>query len=219
MLKKDRINYEHLINCAGLEAAQIAHKFDVGKNFYIIPFKGIYWQIKKNSLLKISTNVYPVPDLNMPFLGVHFTPDADPFNQISIGPTATFAFGRENYKPLEGIEIFRSIRNLNTISKLYLANKGGFRGYIHNQALQNLKFLMIKEAKKIIPNITLQDIEPSKKVGIRSQLYNCYQSSFEEDFICMNGFHCTHIMNAISPAFTSSFSLADLVLQKSGLIK
>ena len=217
-LTKSKINYGHLINCCGLEASQIAHKFGVGKHLFIIPFKGIYWQIRKNSSINISTNVYPVPDLNMPFLGVHFTPDADPSNEISIGPTATFAFGRENYKSLEGIEIFRSIRNLATISKLYLANNGGFRGYVHNQSLQNFKFIMIKEAKKIIPKISLNHIEPSEKVGIRAQLYNSSKNNFEDDFICMNGYHSTHLMNSISPAFTSSFSLADLVLKKSGLI-
>ncbi len=216
-LKSSEISYGHLINCAGLEAAQIAHKFNVGRNFYIIPFKGIYWQIKKSSSIKISTNVYPVPDLNMPFLGVHFTPDANPNNEVSIGPTATFAFGRENYKGFKGIEVLRSIRNIKTISQLYYSNNGGFRGYIHNQSLQNIPLIMIKEAKKIIPKITLNQIEPSKKVGIRSQLYNSTKNRFEDDFICKNGFHSTHLMNAISPAFTSSFSLADLIIDNSEL--
>ena len=212
------LNYGHLINCAGLEAAEIAHKFNVGKNYYIIPFKGIYWQIKKSSSIKISTNVYPVPDLNMPFLGVHFTPDANSSNEVSIGPTATFAFGRENYEGLKNVEILRSFRNLSTISKLYFVNSGGFRGYIHNQSLQNIPFIMINEAKKIIPRITLSEIEPSKKVGIRSQLYNKSHNKFEDDFICKNGYKSTHLMNAISPAFTSSFALADLVLEYAKLI-
>ena len=215
---KTKINYGHLINCSGVEAAQIAHKFNVGKELYIIPFKGIYWQLKTGSSIKISTNLYPVPDLNMPFLGVHFTPNANPLGNVSIGPTATFSLGRENYNGLKGIEILRSIRNLGTIAKLYYSNKGGFRGYIHQQSLQNFPFLMINEAKKIIPKITLNDIEPSKKVGIRSQLYNSITNKFEDDFICKNGYQSTHIMNAISPAFTSSFSLADLILENSKLI-
>lgn len=215
---KTKINYGHLINCSGVEAAQIAHKFNVGKELYIIPFKGIYWQLKKSSSIKISTNLYPVPDLNMPFLGVHFTPNSNPLGNVSIGPTATFTLGRENYNGLKGIEILRSIRNLGTIAKLYYSNKGGFRGYIHQQSLQNFPFLMINEAKKIIPKITLYDIEPSKKVGIRSQLYNSSANKFEDDFICKNGYQSTHVMNAISPAFTSSFSLADLILENSKLI-
>ena len=72
--------------------------------------------------------------------------------------------------------------------------------------------------KKLFQKITLNDIEPSKKVGIRSQLYNSITNKFEDDFICKNGYQSTHIMNAISPAFTSSFSLADLLLKHSKLI-
>ena len=94
-------------------------------------------------------------------------------------------WGEKNYNGLKGIEILRSIRNLGTIAKLYYSNKGGFRGYIHQQSLQNFPFLMINEAKKIIPKITLNDIEPSKKVGIRSQLYNSITNKFEDDFICV----------------------------------
>ena len=213
-----KINYGHLINCAGVEAAEIAHKFDVGKELYIIPFKGIYWQLKKISSIKISTNLYPVPDLNMPFLGVHFTPDVNPSGLVLIGPTATLTLGRENYKGIKGIEVLRSLRNLTTIAKLYYSNSGGLRGYIHKQSLQNIPILMINEAKKIIPEITLNDIELSKKVGIRSQLYDSLTNKFEDDFICKNGYKSTHLMNAISPAFTSSFALADLILENSGLI-
>ncbi len=216
---KFKISYGHLINCSGVEAAQIAHKFDVGKELYIIPFKGIYWQLKKVSLIKIKTNLYPVPDLNMPFLGVHFTPNSNLSGNVSIGPTATFSLGRENYNGFKGVEFARSLRNLTTIARLYYSNSGGFRGYIHKQSLQNIPLLMIKEAKKIIPKIKLNDIEPSKKVGIRSQLYDSLNNKFEDDFICKNGYHSTHLMNAISPAFTSSFELADLIIDNSLLSK
>ena len=67
------------------------------------------------------------------------------------------------------------MKNLQTISSLYLTNKGGFRKYIHEQSLQNLSFLMINSARKIIPEIKLKDIKLSKKVGIRAQLFNKYR--------------------------------------------
>ena len=63
----------------------------------------MYWKLKKDCPIKIKSNLYPVPDLNVPFLGVHVTPS--PNGQISLGPTAIPAWGRENYKGLEGIEI------------------------------------------------------------------------------------------------------------------
>lgn len=211
---KKTINYEHLINSAGLEADNIAKKFNVGNEFFIIPFKGIYWELKKSSQIKLSTNVYPVPDLNVPFLGVHFTPNYNG-ESVSIGPTATFAFGKENYGLFDNIEIFKSIRNLQTISSLYLTNKGGFRKYIHEQSLQNLSFLMINSARKIIPELKLKDIKLSKKVGIRAQLFNKHRNRFEDDFICLKGLNSTHILNSISPAFTSSFELADFIIENS----
>ena len=150
----------------------------------------------------------------MPFLGVHFTPNYNG-ESVTIGPTATFAFGKENYNFFDNLEIFESIRNLKTITNLYLSNKEGFRKYIHEQALQNLSFIMINSAKKIIPAIKLQDIKLSKKVGIRAQLFNKNKSQFENDFICLNGKNSTHILNAISPAFTSSFELADYIIENS----
>ncbi len=211
---KKTIKYSHLINTAGLEADKIARKFNLGNEFFIIPFKGLYWELKKSSNIKLSTNVYPVPDLNMPFLGVHFTPNYNG-ESVTIGPTATFAFGKENYNFFDNLEIFESIRNLKTITNLYLSNKEGFRKYIHEQALQNLSFIMINSAKKIIPAIKLQDIKLSKKVGIRAQLFNKNKSQFENDFICLNGKNSTHILNAISPAFTSSFELADYIIENS----
>ena len=69
-------------------------------------------EIKKSSKIKINTNLYPVPDLNVPFLGVHFTPSADNEPVINIGPTATPALGRENYYAFENIEPLSAINNL-----------------------------------------------------------------------------------------------------------
>ena len=68
-----------------------------------MPFKGIYWQLKANKPIQPKTNIYPVPDLEVPFLGVHFTPSADAQPVVSIGPTAA-TWGRENYGGLSGIE-------------------------------------------------------------------------------------------------------------------
>jgi len=206
------INYEHVINCAGLNADKVAHSFDVGKNYRIMPFKGVYWQIKKSSKIKIKTNLYPVPDLDLPFLGVHFTPNTDKIPKVSIGPTASLAFGRENYKDLDNLEFIMSIKNISIISKLYFMNKGGFRRYLHEQALLSMPNLFFKAAKELIPTLKLEDIEKSNKVGIRSQLLNIKREILVDDFLCIDGPSSTHLLNSISPAFTASFEFADYVL-------
>ena len=211
-----RIKYKYLFNCAGLGADLVAHKLDIGSEYTIMPFKGLYWKIKCTSELNISTNVYPVPDLNLPFLGVHFTPNAEK-NQISIGPTATFAFGRENYQRLEGIEPIQAVSNLRKLCELYITNKGGIREYVHEQSMLALKPFLVESARKLIPAIKSSDLEVSTKVGIRSQLFNNKTMKLENDFICISKTNSTHVLNAISPAFTSGFALADEIIKISGI--
>ena len=206
-----KINFGHFINSAGLQSDKIAHKFNVGLNYKIIPFKGVYWKLRKNCPFKIKLNLYPVPDLNVPFLGVHFTPNYLN-NSINIGPTAIPALGRENYKLLENIEPKSSILDLSFLAKQYLTDKDGFRSYVNEQALLGIPHLFLKAAKELIPNINYMHIEPSEKVGIRAQLFNLKTNQIIKDFLCIKGENSTHILNSISPAFTASFSFADFVI-------
>ena len=86
-------HYGHLFNCAGLQADRIAHSFKLGKNLSLLPFKGIYWQLHPKAPFTFNTNFYPVPDLNIPFLGIHITPrlNASPL----IGPNALPVFQKD----------------------------------------------------------------------------------------------------------------------------
>ncbi len=206
--------FDHFINTAGLQADKVAHKFGIAREYTLIPFKGVYYQIKDKSALKIKTNLYPVPDLNLPFLGVHFTPSADETPLVTIGPTATLAFGRENYRGLDEVNPLMTLQNLSILFSQYYLNKGGFRKYVHEQAFLSMPKPFLRAAKDLIPIISSQDIELSKKVGIRAQLFNKKEMKLENDFICINGKNSTHVLNAISPAFTASFSLADLIIDK-----
>ncbi len=212
------LRYDHFFNCAGLSSDKIAHMFDVGLNYSLIPFKGIYWELKENSKFNIPTNIYPVPDIDVPFLGVHFTPSSKKQGVVTIGPTATLAFGRENYKIFENIEVQKTLKNMSIILKQYLNDKGGFRNYVHDQLPLAFEPFLIKSAQQLIPKIRLQDIKKSQKVGIRSQLYNVESNTLEDDFLCINSYSSTHVMNAISPAFTASFALADHIINLSGLV-
>lgn len=206
------IGYDHIINCAGLHADEIANKFNLGDKYNMLPFKGIYWKINPESKIRVRTNIYPVPDLGVPFLGIHFTPSAVEPSTVYIGPTATPAWGRENYSGLENIEIRMSAINLATMAKQYINNKGGFRRYAHEQALLALKPLVTKEAQKLIPQIKSCDIVPCGKVGIRPQLYDIEEERLVDDFLCLYEKDSTHVLNAISPAFTASFELADHII-------
>ena len=214
-----KIKYKHLINCAGLYADKIAHQFGVGMNYKIIPFKGLYWKLNNKFPYQLNTNLYPVPDLNVPFLGVHFTPSAGKKNEISIGPTAVPAFGRENYYGFNGFEPRMAIDNCFLLAKQYLHNKDGFRKYVNEQAFLSFAPLFLKSAKELIPELKKEHIEISEKVGIRAQLFNLKTLKLENDFLSIEGNSSTHLLNTISPAFTASFALADLIIDKMKYIK
>jgi L-2-hydroxyglutarate oxidase LhgO len=208
------LSYGHLFNCTGLQADRVAHLFGVGEQYTLLPFKGLYWQLNASCPIQPRTNLYPVPDLNVPFLGVHFTPSAEAKPIVSIGPTATPAWGRENYRGFEAVEPAMAAANLAVLARQYLANQGGFRRYVHEQAFLALPPLLIRAAQELIPTIRPEHIELSPKVGIRSQLFNRQTERLEDDFLCLQGPNSTHVLNAISPAFTASFALADLILDQ-----
>tara|TARA_Y100000589_G_C27193329_1_gene645701 strand:- start:2858 stop:4096 length:1239 start_codon:yes stop_codon:yes gene_type:complete len=214
---KNKLNYYHLFNCSGLYADLVAKEFNIGKEFHIVPFKGSYWELKTNEKLKINTNIYPVPDLKMPFLGVHFTPSSDQ-SKIYIGPSASPAFGRENYNNLKGIDLSVTLSMISFLTRQYISNKKGFRKYLYEEMRNMIPSLRIKNSQMLIPSIKLEDIILSSKVGIRPQLVDISSKKLVDDFLCMKGQNSTHILNAISPAFTASFSLADLIIEESGLV-
>ena len=211
-----KIEFDYLYNCSGANADKLAHMMKIGVEYRIFPFRGNYWELKTNRF-DIKTNIYPIPDLRYPFLGIHFTPDAIYPNKIYIGPTAELALGRQNYRGYEGIEFNDFIKNVSALSTDYILDRGRFRGYFHDQAFQGLFPILVKAAKSIIPSIRAEDIKKSDKVGIRSQLYNLKEHKLVEDFLCINGINSCHVINAVSPAFTASFELADLIINKSSI--
>ena len=214
-LNGQTLQYGHLFNCAGLHADSIAHMYGVGKKYKILPFKGLYWKLKKTSAFKAPVNLYPVPDLEVPFLGVHFTPNTESSPQFTLGPTATPALGRENYTWFQNIEPKTALFTIKTLAKQYLMNKNNFRRYVHQQAPLALTPFLLQAAQELIPSIQEEDLELSSKIGIRSQLFNLESETLENDFLCVNKENSTHVLNAISPAFTASFELADLIINRS----
>jgi len=212
-----QVYFGHFFNCLGLYSDKIAQLFGVGNKYTLVPFKGLYWDIDNNSGIDIHTNIYPVPDLNMPFLGVHLTPSALKSKPSTVGPTATIAWGRENYRGIDQIDPTIIASNLSIIGSQYINNQGGFRNYVHEQALLFSKGKIAEQAQKLIPELKSSHLSLSKKVGIRPQLFNNSCNKLEDDFICIAGKDSTHVVNAISPAFSASFALSDLIMKESGI--
>ena len=213
--RNSHIEYRHLFNATGLQADRVARAFGLGEHCTLLPFKGLYWQLHPLAPFHFTTNLYPVPDLNVPFLGVHVTPSPD--GTVSLGPTAIPAWGRENYRGFDGVEPLMALEFLGDLASQYWRNAGGFRRYAREQALHGLKPLFLKAAQALVPGLRSAHLIPSKKVGIRAQLYDKKSGSLVQDFLLEHGPASTHVLNAISPAFTASFALADLILDQSSL--
>ena len=219
----ENIEFKYLFNCAGMNATEISQDCFQDMGYKVIPFKGMYWKLEGCDLSNFNTNIYPVPDLNMPFLGVHFTPSfmnkSNTVNEVFIGPTAILAFGKENYYGLENFQFKEFLDNSTKLANLFINDLGGIRKYVKEQLFLSLRPLLLKAVKELVPTVKNFNIVKSKKVGIRSQLFDMKAKKLVDDFICINSDNATHVLNAVSPAFTASFALADLIIDKSELSK
>jgi len=151
----------------------------------------------------------------VPFLGVHFTKAID--NTIYLGPTAIPALGREHYTGMKGIKFAETLETMANLIPHYFNNKQGFRTYAHQEIPRFLKSRFIASAQALVPRITPRDIVRSAKVGIRAQLFDLDKKELAMDFIVSQTPHETHVLNAVSPAFSSAFSFSKYVIGQSQL--
>jgi len=201
--------YKYLINCAGSYADKIAKNFGLANNYTLLPFKGIYLKYMRNKTA-IKTNIYPVPNLKNPFLGVHYTITSD--GSIKIGPTAIPAFWRENYKGFTNFKLNEMIEILYYETKLFLLNSFNFRKLAIEELKNYSSKIFIKKAKDMVKNIG-DDFKPIP-AGIRAQLLNTKTNELVQDFVIEHGTNSTHVLNAVSPAFTCSFAFAKHIVEE-----
>ena len=207
--KKNKFQAKKIINTAGLYADKVAKDFGFSKNYTIIPFKGIYLKYTKNDN-PINTNIYPVPNLKNPFLGVHYTVTVD--NTIKIGPTAIPAFWRENYQGIDNFKLDEFLEIIKYELKLFITNSFGFRNLAFEEMRKYYKPYFINLATKMVKNIDSDGFNEWSKPGIRAQLMDINTLELLQDFVVEGDDNSIHILNAVSPAFTSSFPFARWVI-------
>lgn len=207
--KKCKLTYNFMVNAAGAYADKIAHQYDLGKNYTMLPFKGIYLKYTENKT-DIKTNIYPVPNLANPFLGVHYTITSD--GSIKIGPTAIPAFWRENYQGWSRFNLFELFEILFYETKLFLTNAFNFRTLALNEMKNYYPPIFIRKARDMVYNIG-NKFTPIP-AGVRAQLLNTNTNELVQDFVIEETANSIHILNAVSPAFTCSFAFAEYVVDK-----
>jgi (S)-2-hydroxyglutarate dehydrogenase len=201
---RGEIEFNRLVNAAGAHCDKVAGYFGIGKQYRLIPFKGVYRLLRKEAPFKVNSSIYPVPDIRNPFLGVHFTSSV--YGDVYLGPTAIPAFGRENYGILSGIDA-----EAWTIARedlvLFMKNPQ-FRSVALSEPAKYLPHYFYRDAARLVKKLSPSDIIAATKVGIRPQLVDWRTKKMVMDFMVETDGRSVHILNPISPAFTSSMDLA-----------
>jgi len=201
----------YVVNCAGLHADRIARQFGFSRHYAILPFKGLYLYGDEPAGA-FRTNIYPVPDLRNPFLGVHFTVTID--GRAKIGPTAIPAFWREQYAGLSGF----NLRDVAEIAGLQLALfcSAGFE--FRRLAREELAKYDRPHLASLAGQLA-EDVRPERwrrwgRSGIRAQLLDTRSRKLEMDFVLEGDDRSMHVLNAVSPGWTCSIPFARHVVDE-----
>lgn len=194
-----------VINCAGLYSDKIARLTSKNVNVKIIPFRGEYFKLKKEKEYLVKNLIYPVPDPNFPFLGVHFTRMMK--GGVEAGPNAVLAFSREGYKKsnINLAELGESLAwpGFQKVAMKYWKTGMGemYRSFS--------KAAFTKALQKLLPEIQENDLEDGG-AGVRAQACD-RTGGLIDDFLILEEKHVINVCNAPSPAATSSLSIGDIV--------
>jgi len=201
----------YVINAAGLYADRVARDFGFSRDFSILPFKGVYLY-GDHAVERLRTNVYPVPDLANPFLGVHFTVTVD--GHVKIGPSAMPAFWREQY---HGLGNFRPAECLDIVRRetgLFLRNDFGFRGLALRELKKYSRHHLVALASDLVSDVRAERYRHWGQPGIRAQLVNIRERKLEMDFRFEGDERSFHVLNAVSPAFTCALPFSRYVVDQ-----
>ncbi|HEY8555434.1 MAG TPA: L-2-hydroxyglutarate oxidase [Burkholderiales bacterium] len=208
---RGRIAAGCVINAAGLYADRIARAYGFSRDYRILPFKGLYlYSPEPDGALR--TNVYPVPDLNHPFLGVHYTVAVD--GKIKIGPTAVPAFWREHYAGWQNFRLAEFGEIVGRELAMFLRNDIGFRRLAWTELQKYFKRNMVRQADALLTGNPPASAWRWGKPGIRAQLVNTRERRLEMDFRYEGDRSSFHVLNAVSPAFTCSMPFAEFLFDR-----
>lgn len=199
------VHTRNLINCAGLQSDRVARMCGVDPKLQILPFRGEYYEIAPERQYLVKNLIYPVPDPQFPFLGVHFTRMIH--GGVEAGPNAVLAFKREGYSKW-------------SLSIKDMATYGFYSGFWH-MALKHWKMgfgefyrsynkvAFVKALQRLLPDLRMEDVHPSGS-GIRAQALEP-NGNLVDDFRIVEAACMIHVLNAPSPAATASISIGQTI--------
>ncbi len=195
-----------VINCAGLHSDRVAKLNNVDPQAKIVPFRGEYYELTPEKRYLVKTLIYPVPNPDFPFLGVHFTRMID--NSVHAGPNAVLSLKREGYKKTDfDLRDFAEVMTYPGFWKL--AAKHADEG-IQEIIRSFSKAAFVRSLQQLIPEVQAADLVPCH-AGVRAQaLMN--DGKLVDDFLIIPGQNCVNVCNAPSPAATSSLEIGKAIV-------
>lgn len=205
LTEDDEFKAKYLVNCAGLFSDKVAQMSGINPDVKIIPFRGEYYKLKKEKQHLVKNLIYPVPDPQFPFLGVHFTRMIH--GGVEAGPNAVLAFKRVGYKKTD-IDLSQ-IAEMIFYSGFWKMAKKHYRMGIKEFRRSLSKKLFVKSLQKLIPDLTEDDIVPGGS-GVRAQALD-RDGNLLDDFRIIQTDKMIHVLNAPSPAATASLSIGNTI--------
>ena len=199
---------KHLIVCGGLQADRLAKKDGVKLREKVVGFRGDYYELNDHAKHKVRNLIYPVPNPDFPFLGVHFTRMTN--GEIECGPNAVFTFKREGYGKTDfNLRDTADALGYSGTWKLFFNNVSfGINEY--RRAFS--KRLFLKTLQHLVPSLTMDDLRPGRS-GVRAMLLN-RQGDTGDDFRIETTDRSIHVLNAPSPAATAALAIGDYVADR-----
>lgn len=197
-----------VVNCAGLHSDRVAALGGSRPEARIVPFRGEYYRLKRGAEHLCNNLIYPVPDPQFPFLGVHFTRTA--WGEVECGPNAVLAFAREGYRKTD-VNLRDLLETLTYGGFLRLGARYWRMGA--GEMWRSLsKAAFVKALQRLMPDITAEQLEPMP-AGIRAQAV-ASDGRMLDDFAFAESLRMVHVVNAPSPAATASLSIGRTIIGK-----
>jgi L-2-hydroxyglutarate oxidase len=196
------------VNASGAQSDRISRAVGVGLEYAMLPFMGVY-RSASNDTLGLRTLVYPVPHPINPFLGVHFTLTLD--GKFKIGPTAIPILGREQYSFHTGWSLSDIYQATKAAKSLIAGDSHDVSKMVRSEWPKMLENEIVSQASQLVPRA--KDVKQwhKKPPGIRSQLVHLPTGKLEQDFKIVTKSNSLHVLNAVSPGWTSSIPFSRYV--------
>ena len=201
----------YLVNTAGLYADRIALEYGFSERYRILPFRGRYL-LAEPGAPHMRTHIYPVPNLENPFLGVHITRGVD--GGVKIGPTATPALWREHYEGWGNFKLGECLSIAAQETGLLLRNDFGFRRLALAELREYGRRALVRRAARLADGVQAAGFRRWGRAGIRAQLFDIRARRLEMDFRYEGDERSFHVLNAVSPAFTCALPLAEHLAER-----